>query len=83
MNRTRTIRLISAAFVVAIVFAVVIGLSGADSLSAGQTSVTRSPRPHPSSHLAETPGSIVVDGVLRSPRPHPTSHLEVLTHRPR
>ena len=83
MNRKRIIRLISAALVVAVLFAIVISLSGFGSSSAGQAIVTRSPRPHPSSHLARTPESIEVDGISRSPRPHPKSHIEILTTQPR
>lgn len=82
MNRTRAIRTISAALVVAVLLTVVIGLSGTGSSSAGQATVTRSPRPHPSSHLAEMPGAIEVDDIPRSPRPHPKSHIEMLTDRP-
>jgi hypothetical protein len=78
MNRTHTIRLISAALVVVVLFVVAIGLPGGISSSAGEATVLRLPRPHPSSHLAITAGAIGLDNFTRHPRPHPQSHIELL-----
>jgi hypothetical protein len=54
MNRTRTIRLVIAALVAAVLLVAVIGLPGGISSSAGQSTVTRMPRPHPKSHIPLT-----------------------------
>lgn len=72
MNHIRTTftRLILVALVAAILLIALIGLPGGANPSVGQAAVTRSPRPHPTSHLSLPPG---VD--LLNPRPHPTSHI--------
>jgi hypothetical protein len=82
MNRTHAIRLIIAALLVTVLLVAVIGLPGGTSSSAEQATVTRSPRPHPKSHLSVTPTSIGLDNIARSPRPHPKSHIELLVDRP-
>ena len=79
MNRTHAIRLIIAALLVTVLLVAVIGLPGGTSSSAESAILTRSPRPHPKSHLKiAEPISITL-----SPRPHPKSHLEILTNQSR
>ena len=72
MNRITRTRLICAALAVAVLCMALIGLPGGVDSSVGQAAPTRSPRPHPISHLSFPPG---ID--LLHPRPHPVSHLRV------
>jgi hypothetical protein len=81
MNRTTTIRLISAALLIAVLLIAVIGLPGGISSSAGQTTVTRVPRPHPKSHLHDAVTATPIGAHYETlyPRPHPKSHIKGLS----
>ena len=83
MNRTYTIRLISAALVIAVLLIAVIGLPSGISSSAEQITATRLPRPHPQSHRHDTATATPIgthDETLY-PRPHPRSHIKGLGDR--
>jgi len=70
MKRAYLFRLILVALAAVILLIALIELPGGAQPSVGQAAVTRSPRPHPTSHLSLPPG---ID--LSNPRPHPTSHI--------
>jgi hypothetical protein len=84
MNRIRTIpiRLIIVALVGILLLVALIGPPGnSASSSAGQTTATRVPRPHPKSHLhaAATATPIGAHYETLYPRPHPKSHIKGLS----
>jgi hypothetical protein len=74
MNRSYINRLIFAALAAAMLLVVAIGLpvivTPSSGEAAGEPAITRSPRPHPISHVSFPPG---ID--LLHPRPHPEAHL--------